>query len=452
MTQKERQARGKKMDFIPVECFEIRKINQEDQLITPAGYYDRVTQILTAAGMKFTLEDLRPLGPLVTNWKEVDSYDLRYKQRETLESIVAHERGYVCWPTGTGKSFLVGLICQLLPKAKIVITTKHLDPLSDLYRNLCGVIPSVGIYSSRKKVLGHRVMCYSTGSLHRVDPTEIDFLIADEVHELATEKSLEQLANFRFCKMLGLSANHEDRFDGADFELEGVFGPLIANLSYSEGVEHGMIVPITVQWQDVIMDRNPCGGMSGVPALRHGIWRNQWRNARIAESARAYPDEQVLITVKTIEHAVHLKRLLPEFQLCYSTMKDDDRDRYIRLGLISEDEPDMTPKRREAMKLSFERGDLKKVIATSVWNRGVNFKKLQVLIRADASSSAIDDTQIPGRLSRTIEGKDQGILIDYLDQFDESMSRKAAKRKQDYQEKMWVQEFPKAHGSSVEGR
>jgi superfamily II DNA or RNA helicase len=442
MTQAERRTRNKKIDIIPVECYELRDFKGKPNLITPAGYYDRVVNVLKDAGIDTSLKDYRPLKTLATNWKEVDKYDLRYKQRETLEKVVESERGYVCWPTGTGKSFLVGMICKLFPKAKIVITTRHLDPLNDIYNNLCGSIPSVGIYSSKKKSTGHRVMCFSAGSLHRADVEGVDLLIADEVHELATDKMLAVFAQFRFNKMLGLSANYQDRFDGADFELEGVFGPLIANLTYEEGVKHGMIVPIDVTWRDMRMDRNPCQGMEGFPATRHGIWRNNWRNAKIAEDAREYPEEQVLITVATVEHAVHLKKCLPEFQLCYSKLDDKDRDRYIRQGLISEDEPDMTYQRRNALKASFERGDLKKVIATTVWNRGVNFKKLQVLIRADASSSAIADTQIPGRLSRTIEGKDHGILIDYLDQFDGRFERKAKKRMQDYQSKGWNQILP----------
>ena len=443
MTQAERRSRNKSIEVTPVECFDLREVSGNQHLITPAGYYSRIQSVLSDNGVATSLEDLRPISPLAVNWSEIDSYDLRYKQRETLESIVANERGYVCWPTGTGKSFLIGLICSLFPKARIVITTRHLDPLQDLYRNLCGIVPSVGIRTGSKKKLGHRVMCYSSGSLRNANPDDVDLLVADEVHELATDKMLEVFAQFRFNKMLGLSANYGDRFDGADFELEGVFGPLIANLSYGEGVKHGMIVPIDVLWQDMRMDRNPCLGLDGTPAMRHGIWRNNWRNAKIAENAREYPDEQVLITVKTVEHAAHLKRHLPEFQLCYSNMSDTDRDRYIRQGLLSEDEPDMTPRRRESMKKSFERGELKKVIATTIWNRGVNFKKLQVLIRADASSSAIDDTQIPGRLSRTIEGKSGGTLIDYLDQFDDRLARKAKKRYSHYENKKWNQILPK---------
>jgi len=87
---------------------------------------------------------------------------------------------------------------------------------------------------------------------------------------------------------------------------------------------------------------------------------------------------------------------------------------------------------------------LRKVIATSVWNRGVNFKNLEVLIRADAGSSVIDDTQIPGRLSRTTDDGEKicGILIDYMDQFDPTFKLKASKRKTTYKRKGWEQIVP----------
>jgi superfamily II DNA or RNA helicase len=149
----------------------------------------------------------------------------------------------------------------------------------------------------------------------------------------------------------------------------------------------------------------------------------------------------VLIVVKTIEHAVHLKKYLPEFKLVYGNIDENDIEFYINHDMLPERYRGVTKQMREKMRIQFETGKLRKVIATSVWNRGVNFRNLGVLIRADGGSSTIDATQIPGRLSRTAEesGKTSGLLIDYRDVFDDGLDRRSKMREKDYERHGWRQ-------------
>jgi superfamily II DNA or RNA helicase len=218
-------------------------------------------------------------------------------------------------------------------------------------------------------------------------------------------------------------------------------------ITYQEAVEHGCVVPIAVHWRNVLSKANPVAGLKTIAAKnRQGIWRHAYRNRLIAEDARQFPpDEQVLIAVDTIEHAVHLKRLLPEFTLCYSEngLSEWDKQNYVLQGFLRDDEPTMTRKRRYELKRRFEAGTLKKVIANSVWKRGVDFRQLAVLIRADAGSSAIAGTQIPGRTSRicAVTNKSSSVVIDYRDQFDDGFARKAKKREKTYARHGWQQLF-----------
>ena len=103
----------------------------------------------------------------------------------------------------------------------------------------------------------------------------------------------------------------------------------------------------------------------------------------------------------------------------------------------------MDLKRRIWLTKQFERGELKKAICTTVWNVGVSFNALEVLIRADAGGSPINDVQIPGRVSRISEGKECGIVHDYLDQFNSGFKRRAKNRSKSYKENNWEQSFPR---------
>jgi superfamily II DNA or RNA helicase len=235
------------------------------------------------------------------------------------------------------------------------------------------------------------------------------------------------------------------RLDGQDIRCQGLFGPVRMKVTYQEAQAHRMVAPMAIFWTDVVTDRNPCAGLEDTDKLRAGIWAHTYRNQLIAADARRYgPETQVLITVATVEHALHLKRLLPEFQLVYSGMaiKSSDLRAWARAGLIDDDFAAITDRQRQQRTRAFEAGTLKKVIVTTVWNVGVNLLHLDVLVRGDAGGSPINDTQVPGRNARAAHGKEVGIVHDYKDQFDAGFRRKAASRRDTYALHGWAQHEP----------
>lgn len=438
---------GSRVKIIPTMCYQdvagAGKI--PPQVVTAAGYYPRLKEALEGAGYQTRLVDnTQKMLPEVfqPRWERLQGVAWRWRQEECIRKILASPCGRIVCPTGYGKSFVIAMLARLLPKARIDIVTASTDIIGDIYADLCEHLPSVGIRTGRSspRVTGERVMCWSMGCLKHSDG-KAHFLLGDECQEMATQARLSELARYHWSRNFGFSANAVgDRNDGADFELEGVFGPVLLDIPYTEAVEHGNIVQLRVRWEDVIMDVNPCAGYEDdVARMRHGIWRNKHRNARVAAVSREYADagHQVLVTVATTEHACFLKQQLPEFTLVYAAggITEEDRHRYIRWRLIKPTQPDMTHARRDNIKKAFEAGRLKKVIATTVWNRGVNFHHLKVLVRADGMSSAIPDKQLPGRLSRL--GKDYGVLVDFRDQFDERFNSRAQGRRSRYRKVGW---------------
>ncbi len=429
----------------------------ERQLVFAAGYLPRVAAVLKQLGRRVKVQTYRRCGQKpgettsvfdAPDLTRLDPYEWRWMQREAITALCSKEYGRIKCPTGWGKSFTIAGICHLFPKAQIAISTHSVDVLSDIYDNLRSQMPEVGIVSGKHKRPAGRVVCYSGKSLHNCP--RADLLLCDEIHEWGSEDYLRiaALPAFHYARKYGLSASVGERPDDADFEVEGSFGPMLVDLPYEDCVKHGCVVPIEVHWRDVTMNSDPAAlEQDPVSKERLGIWTNDYRNRLIAEDARSFAaDEQVLICVKTIEHAMHLKKQLPEFAMCYSDGGLDARDRaaYVRQGFIQADEPVMTQARRDMLKKRFETGELKKAIANSVWNRGVNFRALRVLIRADAQASPIADRQIPGRTSRICDetGKEVSMIIDYRDQFNPTFRGRAAKRLTNYKSYGWRQVAP----------
>jgi superfamily II DNA or RNA helicase len=438
--------------------------DHKGRIAFPFGLTERVLALLKEAGYRVQLRwataadhelaEERARTVYCPRWDRIEQFEregfqFRYQQRHCLELIARHECGRVSCPPAWGKGTIIVLACMLFPKAKIAVVTKNVPVLHQrLYPELAMNLPSVGIVGGGRKVLNRRVMCYTADSLHHATGEE-DFVFIDEGHQACADRFAENVGRiFGHARIWMFSATWDMRLDNKDMRAEAMAGPIRLKVQYHEAVEHGMVVPIEVVWNDVIMDVNPCAGADGVRKKRYGIWTNTYRNEVIAADARRYDaDTQVLITVETIEHALHLKKLLPEFTLVYSGqgLRPWDIARFRRKGLVPPDWEPMSDERKARITRRFEQGRLKKVIATPVWNVGVDFKQLQVLIRADAGGSPINDTQIPGRAARRDEAgrKRCGIVHDYLDQFDAGFRAKARGRSRRYAENQWTQHYPR---------
>ncbi len=451
---KEAKMHGSNVKTIPIACYTYTPAREgfQARLITSSGFLWTIARNLREHGYHPVVKDERPEDPkkFKPAWQRLRGVDWRYKQRFCIEQMLKYSCGRIDCPPGYGKSMLMRLFCQLLPGAETVVSTHSLDVLTQIHDELSKSIPRVGMISGKRKIEGDGIHVVSGKSLHRVD-WPVDIFLVDEVHEFATDHYLNSVGakSFQYARKYGFSASQSHRMDLAHFELEGPFGPVIARVSYRQAVEHGCIVPIQIWWRNVNIRGNPAAHVrSPVERDRWGLWTNDARNALIAEDARQFDDDdQVLIAVETIEHAMNLKRLLPEFSICHSEngLSEEDRLWYITNEFIPPNEPRMTAERRYKLKKAFEAGRLRKVIANSVWKRGVDFRQLAVLIRADGKNSAISDTQIPGRTSRTCEetGKEFSVVVDYLDEFDDRLHGRALDRATNYSANGWEQIQPR---------
>ena len=355
--------------------------------------------------------------------------------------------------TVTHNTTLVGAAALLFPEARIDVVTKSVDVAERIVRSLRRLLPTVGRIGDGYKQR-ERVTVITAGSLNHADG-DVDFLFADEVHQLATINFSSLLANrYRNSRNFGMSATPYARMDNAHAVLEPLFGPMIFDMPYQQAVELGLVVPVRVNWLPIRLLHNPAERYNNrVARKRHGIWTNYDRNRIIAHAVRQYPDtHQILILVETIEHAVHLGKHLPEFTLMYSNMSSQDYFAYKRQKLLPENYTTLTDYQKHELRSQFEAGTLRRVIATDVWSTGVDFEQLNVLVRADDRDSDIVDVQGPGRVSRIYTSpdgakKEFGEVLDCMDTFDPTFYRKSVGRRNSYKLLGWEQNWNEAQRS-----
>jgi superfamily II DNA or RNA helicase len=255
---------------------------------------------------------------------------------------------------------------------------------------------------------------------------------------------MSKIGMYTKARVFGFTASPHGRHDGRDIEMEAVCGPVLYTMTYQQAQAIGRVVPINVEW--LAVEEGPCvAGLDPVSRDRIGVWQNDYRNQLIADRARkTAPQDQTMIMVKTIDHIVRLKALLPEYTMIYGAdgMDAERIAGYVKQGLLPDGEQPLSSKKLLELRKQFAAGTLTKVIANYVWSTGVNFRKLAVLIRGDASGSELKDVQIPGRACRPVPGeKNSAILVDCWDSFDSTLLERAVGRRRSYNSRGWVEKF-----------
>ncbi len=409
-----------------------------------AGFGPSIEQVLRDRGLPLEVNERVADGMEEPNLFPVKYVQWREGQKEVFLNLLACRRGVIVCPTAFGKTFMIKQLAKVYPKAQIAITLPQKDVCETIFRDLQAELGrDVGMLGGGQNQPG-RVTVVVSKSLHKL-PKDINLLLVDECHSLMTDLYIAQLNKFTRARMFGLTASDSGRSDKADRLIEAVFGPVLVDVSYQQGVAGGNIVPLEVRMYDQPEGPDVAGrNMQPAQVNRLGIWTNRARNDRLMRVVRSIEqeigaDEQVLIMVDTVEHAYLLGQLLPEYVVVSG---DTDAARISKLmarGGIKSTQVICTPDLRRQYREQFEQHILKRAIATKIWKQGVDFRDLAVLVRADGSASGIDAVQIPGRLSRlgNKTDKERGILIDFKDTFSRNLLGRSMARMRVYRDKGW---------------
>lgn len=430
----------------------IISIDKEDPSIAYflPGLWPRVKDYLDTNGYQYEIDDkrnpdIRPPLDLTT----LAGIEFRENQDVALALIANSDCGIIETATAWGKSFCISVICKCLPTLNILVCTSSSTVVATLYEYLCQQMPGqVGIICGSKNTShGKRVVVSTLKSLNKVRADQVHLVLCDECHDVGDNNAGKDLMKFCFARRFGFSASPV-RNDGSAIVMESLFGPTILRMTYEESVDAGMVTPMKYVMIPCKSGPSICcnENMSEVVLKRYSYWANTYRN-KIVQSLvydiKRASDCQILIMVGTLEHAIFLHMLLPWFKVAYygatdlaTLRKRFPKERFPNLDLS---QYKMSKNQLDIMRNAFAKGTLRYVISTTVFRQGVNFTKLQVLIRCDGATSKVMGIQIPGRLARLAEDKDYAYLFDFRDSFCPWASRRSAARQKLYNEQQWIE-------------
>ena len=396
--------------------------HQDSGYAFPAGLLQYVQDYLAVRGVTPEIVDQRVKpSPTVIIFSNKPKVTLDDHQSEAVEALIAGERGVVYYPTGTGKTIIMGETIRRLRVPTIVLcgTKVLLRQLHTELERLTGApvgiigdgaweprVLTVAMFQSLSYRLRGRKDRHPKENKELRDETlatlaVFQCAVADEGHHTEAptfEAVMKALPNayyrYAFSATPFKSGRNEDR--ETLLRVQGWTGPVVSYLSISAGVRTGRIVPtdmFVMHYQAEKRDGPPpFNYIEEVDAyIVHASARNDLICCLAEALSRRGP---TVVIVDRLEHGEYLALNL--------------RRPFIH-GSVKSSERESTWRR-------FREGKLNLVIVSKIGDEGLDLPQVKFLVLAGGGKAQHRQVQRLGRGMRAVDGKDRLIAFDFADE------------------------------------
>lgn len=411
-----------------------------DVVVMPRGYALRLKRKLRAQNLRVQWIDRRRRGkgPAIP-WRK--QFTPRPHQVAAVKALVRHQQGIYEAPTGSGKTLACLMLIQLLRPAKVLVLTEKLDLLSQWLREIGNWFGGeyVGQIGSGKWVDTKRITVATAQTLWRRfgaveldDQTaaawfdQFDCIIVDECHHTSA-KTIEFLAgNFTAKLRIGASATPDKQDDKYEI-TRAVLGDVVYRDDEDELRVSGVLVRPTVKvfdtpfkfvyWGDHDSDKH---GNCEVPGCKrrdqhhHNNNYQKLKDKIVADFARnKLVMHAVMEQVRDGQHH-HLIisdeiRQLEALQAMMGTRYMESRtpSTFVLTGQVN-------GKKRAAL-VEQIKASSEAVIFATVAKEGLDIPQIDRIYLPFPASNAKSTQQKIGRGTRSAEGKQGSLIIDFRD-------------------------------------
>jgi superfamily II DNA or RNA helicase len=397
----------------------------------PSGLLDRVKDFYYEANKTFEIVDKRApksIGNerlIIHNLKKMGKPPYPY-QLEILDVIDKNDRGIIKVATGGGKSLIAALIsAKLGKKAIIYVIGKDLlyqfhDFFSEVFDEKIGIIGdgkceiydiniasiwTIGqaIGMDKKKILldsENDEEELNTNKyaeiLNMMKQTKVH--IIDECHMSACETIQQVFKKTHAEHLYGLSGSPW-RDDGADLLIESILGRYIVNISASSLIEKGYLAQPLIRFRVVPPYHYELdGGYQSI--YKKYVVENEVRNGLVLEATRTLVDKgyQTLVLFNSLKHGKILHSLFKQ---------------HMKVAIL---DGSNSKEEREQVKEDLLNKKIDCVLASRIFDIGVDIPSLAGLVIACGGKSSVKALQRVGRVIRRYPGKKFAVIIDFIDQ------------------------------------
>jgi superfamily II DNA or RNA helicase len=397
----------------------------DDKLRFQTGLLNKVKSILSTKNIKLEIIDNRDV-PKYGKKIKIKNVEERPYQKRVLDAALKHKNGLIKVATGGGKSVIINnLIAETNVKTMVyVIGIDLLYQMHETFNKMLGT--EVGIIGDGKAEIKKINVCTVWTAANALGNEYVPFDDEEKskketINESNKDKIVKaikeaEMVIYDECQMLAAktlqiinNASKEAyykygfsgtpfRDDGADLLLEATCGKIIVEVSPTELIKDNYLVKPTIHFIDIPEYKGSISPQ--YPSIyKNYIVENEIRNDRIIKSAEKLVSggRKVLILVKTIRHGEILYEKLSKQFVVY----------YVR-GDVGSDE-------RNKIRKDFISGKIELIIATAIYDQGVDIPNIDALILAGSGKSSGRALQRIGRVIRPAAGKKDAIVLDFID-------------------------------------
>lgn len=401
-----------------------------ERLEFPFGLLPRVVEFFKLHERHLEVEDKRtpksvgkPIDIMPT-LKEMNRLPYQY-QLDVVEAVKTNDQGIIRMATGAGKTLTSALMTAALGKKTIlyVIGCDLLYQTHKFFKSVfkCDIgligdgnyevhdinIASVWTVGQALGLKKNEILTDSEDE-EKTDPSKYKNIrdliktakvhIFDECHLAACNTIQEICRSINGEHVYGMSASPW-RDDGADLLIESVLGRKIVDISASQLIDGGYLVQPFIYFKKVPpLDKKVTKAYQTI--YKNYITDNPVRNDLVVKSAAQLVEQgyQTLVLFNSVAHGTLLHKEISKIMPC--------------LLLSGKDSTDV----REEAKKRLESGEIRCVIASKIFDIGVDLPTLSALIIASGGKSSVRALQRIGRVIRKAPNKKRAIVIDFADQ------------------------------------
>ncbi len=333
----------------------------------PVGFLSRVLEIHPDAKVYRDDHDI-DVNALSKYMKKANfTDDVRDYQYHTVKEALIHKLGIIKLATNAGKSRCIAGIVSAMPTVKFLILATRIDVLVEIEKELTAFV----------ETSNWELSTFQKAKNYDLD--EYTGVLVDECPAVGAQTFFKVVGSCLKANVrIGFSATPE-RGDGKDFYVEAAMGNVVASIEQAELVKRGIsvkpkvyMVPFNVEF------------LSGeiYTKAEDMLINSKRRNELIAKLAKG--KKETVILFKRHAHGKLIQSLIPG-----SVYID---------GKASASE-------RARIKQSFLSGNIDCLIASNIFDTGINLPNIKTLILAWAGKSPHGLTQKIGRAIRTFKDK-----------------------------------------------
>ena len=324
--------------------------------------------------------------------------ELRDYQKEAVQKALQFGSGYICMPTGAGKTVVaLRIIYELKRSALILVHRKELlYQWRDAIARILSVPPAqIGLVGDNNFKESFITVAMVQTLYRRPLTRHYDILITDECHHIPADTFFQVASEIGAKYRFGLSATPW-REDGRDMMIRAQLGPLISYITVERMVQNGWLAK--PKFVIVVHSQPPARWDDWKECYDNYILNGKQRNRAIVKIVKKLYQlgHKIYVDVRYIRHGELLEQLL--------------RNEKVPAVFISGRE---SSERRQAILKRFESDGF--VLISTLIKEGVDLPKMSAIILAGGGRSSVQVIQTIGRSLRPKVGSNEAIVVDFYD-------------------------------------